>query len=122
MARLAAGDTSPPPSAKLMMLGDEGTLLRRRDARCQRPARQLRGDLDWIVMTMELEHQPKKTATGVTTRWHLANEPVVARPRSARYRIRKFVRRIGLALSLQVRVSVAILASAIWLLSVSCVP
>jgi non-specific serine/threonine protein kinase/serine/threonine-protein kinase len=119
MARLAAGDTSPPtPSAKLMMLGDEGTLVA--ETRRTVPAalrRQLRGDLDWIVMkAMEPDRSHRyETANGLASdlRRHLAHEPVIARPRSTRYRVRKFVRRHRTGVITAGAVSVAVLASAI---------
>lgn len=119
LAQLAAGDTSPPtPSAKLMMLGDEA--IRVAEARHTERAtlrRQLKGDLDWIVMkAMEPERSRRyETANGLASdlHRHLANEPVVARPRSARYRIRKFVRRHRTGVVTAGIVSVAVLASAI---------
>jgi non-specific serine/threonine protein kinase/serine/threonine-protein kinase len=119
MARLAAGDTSPPtPSAKLMMLGDEGTLVA--ETRRTVPAalrRQLKGDLDWIVMkAMEPDRSHRyETANGLASdlRRHLNHEPVVARPRSTRYRVRKFVRRHRTGVITAGAVSVAVLASAI---------
>ena len=119
LARLAAGDTSPPtPSAKFMLLGDEGTLVA--EARHTERAvlrRQLKGDLDWIVMkAMEPERSHRyETANGLANdlHRHLAHEPVVARPHSTRYRVRKFVRRHRTGVVTAGVVSVAILASAI---------
>jgi WD40 repeat protein/TPR repeat protein len=59
--------------------------------------RQLRGDLDWITMkALERERErrygtPSELAADL--RRHLNDEPVVARPASARYQLRKFMRR-----------------------------
>jgi len=119
MARLAAGDTSPPtPSAKLMTLGAEETSVaqtRRTEPGSLR--RELKGDLDWIVMkAMEPERSRRyETANGLANdlRRHLLNEPVVARPRSARYRMAKFVRRHRAGVITAGAVSVAIVAFAV---------
>jgi len=57
----------------------------------------LRGDLDWIVMKCLEKDRTRRyeTANGLAAdiQRHLANEPVIARPPSAGYRLRKFVRR-----------------------------
>jgi tRNA A-37 threonylcarbamoyl transferase component Bud32 len=58
---------------------------------------QLSTDLDWIVMKCLEKDRTRRyeTANGVAMdiRRHLNNEPVLARPRSAAYRAKKFVRR-----------------------------
>jgi WD40 repeat protein/tRNA A-37 threonylcarbamoyl transferase component Bud32 len=58
---------------------------------------QLSTDLDWIVMKCLEKDRTRRyeTANGVAMdiRRHLNNEPVVARPPSAAYRAKKFVRR-----------------------------
>lgn len=57
----------------------------------------LRGDLDWIVVkALEKDRQRRyATANGLAAdiKRYLDNEPVVARPPSARYRLRKLVQR-----------------------------
>jgi serine/threonine protein kinase/tetratricopeptide (TPR) repeat protein len=119
LARLAAGDTSPPtPSAKLMTLGADETavaLTRRTEPAGLR--RELKGDLDWIVMkAMEPERSRRyETANGLASdlRRHLAHEPVVARPRSARYRMTKFIRRHRAGVITAAAVTIAIVASAV---------
>jgi non-specific serine/threonine protein kinase/serine/threonine-protein kinase len=119
MARLAAGDTAPPtPSAKLMTLGAEQTIVA--NSRHTEPAalrRELKGDLDWIVMkAMEPERSRRyETANGLAQdlRRHLANEPVLARPRSARYRTAKFVRRHRTGVITAGAVSIAVVAFAV---------
>ena len=62
-----------------------------------RLASQLRGDLDWITMKA-LEKDPARrygspSDLAADILRHLNDEPVLARPPSARYRARKFVRR-----------------------------
>lgn len=59
--------------------------------------RALSGDLDWIVMkAMEKDRQRRYATCGALAediRRYLANEPILARPPSAAYRLRKFTRR-----------------------------
>ena len=58
---------------------------------------QLQGDLDWIVMKCLEKDRTRRyeTANGLAAdiQRHLSDEPVVACPPSAGYRLRKFVRR-----------------------------
>ena len=60
-------------------------------------SRQLRGDLDWIIMkSLEKERARRyETANGLAAdiQRHLSDEPVLASPPSAVYQVRKFVRR-----------------------------
>jgi tetratricopeptide (TPR) repeat protein len=59
--------------------------------------RQIRGDLDWIVLkALERDRERRyETADGLAqdVLRHLADEPVLARPPSRAYRLRKFVRK-----------------------------
>ncbi|MCZ6834810.1 MAG: serine/threonine-protein kinase [Planctomycetota bacterium] len=86
------------PSTKLSALGDQSTTSaekRRLDIRSL--TRELRGDLDWIVMkALEKDRERRyETANGLAMdiSRHLNNEPVTASPPSAAYKISKFVRR-----------------------------
>jgi serine/threonine protein kinase len=88
----------PRPSAKLTQIQQAGTAiasLRSTDVDGLR--RQLRGDLDWIIMrAMEPERNRRyETANGLAQDLDrfLADEPVTARPPSAGYRLGKFARR-----------------------------
>src|SRR5207302_4080683 len=62
---------------------------------------QLRGDLDWVVMKCLEKNRSRRyeTANGLAMdlKRFLHNEPVVARPPSATYRLEKLVRRNKLA-------------------------
>jgi non-specific serine/threonine protein kinase/serine/threonine-protein kinase len=66
-------------------------------------SRQLRGDLDWIVMKAMEKDRTRRYATAsdlaADIQRHLGNEPVLAGPPSEAYRIRKFVMRnkVGVA-------------------------
>lgn len=59
--------------------------------------RELRGDLDWIVLKAiekdRARRYPSASELAADIERHLRNEPVAARPPSAAYRIGKFVRR-----------------------------
>jgi serine/threonine protein kinase/formylglycine-generating enzyme required for sulfatase activity len=72
-------------------------------------ARELRGDLDWIVMTALEKERGRRYASvdglAADVERHLAGDPVLAAPPSAMYRLRKLVRRhrafaIGAAVTL----------------------
>src|ERR1051325_2855375 len=74
---------------------------------------ELRGDLDWIVMKCLEKDRTRRyeTANGLAAdiRRHLANEPVIARPPSTAYKLRKFVRRNKLAVGAAAAVVLAML-------------
>jgi tetratricopeptide (TPR) repeat protein len=86
------------PSARLSKLGERGSLIakaRGMDAGSLR--RQLRGDLDWIVMkALEKDRSRRYTSPADLardTQRYLDDEPVLAGPPTNAYRARKFVRR-----------------------------
>ncbi len=76
--------------------GGKGLGLGRIDDSRQR-LRELRGDLDWIVMRCLEKDRTRRyeTANGLASdlQRHLANEPVLARPPSAAYKLQKAFRR-----------------------------
>jgi non-specific serine/threonine protein kinase/serine/threonine-protein kinase len=119
LARLASGDTRPPtPSVGLITAAakNEDIVQRRRsDARHLR--KELRGDLDWIVMKAMHPDRALRyetaNALGLDIRRHLANEPVSARPPSTRYRLGKFVRRHKVGVVTAGVASVLVVASTI---------
>ncbi|MCU0627040.1 MAG: serine/threonine-protein kinase [Gemmatimonadaceae bacterium] len=119
LARLAAGESNPPtPSDRLSTLEREReqiAKLRRTDVPHLRRA--LKGDLDWIIMrAMHPDRaQRYETATGLAAdiRRHLADEPIVARPPSARYRLGKFVRRHRVGVAAAAIVSTSVVAGAV---------
>ena len=112
--RIIREEQPPKPSTKLSSLGDASTTNadnRRLDPRSL--MRELRGDLDWIVMkALEKDRKDRyETANGFASdiRRHLAHEPVLAGPPSATYRIRKFIRRHRIGFAAAVLVAVAFL-------------
>jgi tetratricopeptide (TPR) repeat protein len=92
-------ETDPPKaSTRLSSLGDTQKMiaeLRRTDPGALQ--KQLKGDLDWIIMrAMEKDRIRRyETANGlaVDIRRHLKNEPISAHPPRVAYKIAKFVRR-----------------------------
>lgn len=79
--------------------------------------RQVRGELDWIVMKC-LEKDPARRYQSATElideiHRHLSQQPVLAGPPSAAYRLRKFVRRNKLPVSAAAGVLVALTAGLI---------
>lgn len=96
--RIIREDDPQKPSTKLSNIGSASLTLakfRRTDARSL--GRQIKGDLDWIVMKAIEKNRARRyeTANGLAAdiRRHLRNEPVVAGPPGPRYRIGKFVKR-----------------------------
>ncbi|HEY2951082.1 MAG TPA: serine/threonine-protein kinase [Verrucomicrobiae bacterium] len=86
-------------STRLATLGADEltTTARRRSADTAKLLHQPRGDLDWIVMKCLEKDRTRRyeTANGLALdlKRHLNHEPVVARPPSTAYRIRRIVQR-----------------------------
>jgi serine/threonine protein kinase len=91
---------SEPPRPSTRVSTDRERLKATAEMRMAEPkqlVRSLRGDLDWITMKA-LEKDPSRryaTASELSadTGRYLSHEPVLARPASATYRARKYVRR-----------------------------
>jgi eukaryotic-like serine/threonine-protein kinase len=86
------------PSARLSRLGDRGSdLAKMRGTDTGALCRQLRGDLDWIVMkALEKDRSRRYASPGDLardTQRFLEHEPVLAGSPTAMYRLGKFVRR-----------------------------
>ncbi|HTS26943.1 MAG TPA: serine/threonine-protein kinase [Bryobacteraceae bacterium] len=91
-------DEPPLPSARVTASRKASTASA--DARGTEPdhlASQLRGDLDWITMKALEKNRERRYGTAselaADVRRHLHHEPVLARPVSAVYRLRKYSRR-----------------------------
>lgn len=99
LASLGNGETSPSsPSVGLSTaVARSNTIAQRRRTDVRNLRKELRGDLDWIVMKAmhpDRSHRfETASAFGADLKRHLANEPVMARPPSTRYRVGKFVQR-----------------------------
>ncbi|MGI9455402.1 MAG: protein kinase domain-containing protein [Aeoliella sp.] len=86
------------PSTRISTLGQAtAKVASHRGTDAKKLAALLRGDLDWIVMRALEKNRNRRyeTANGLAldVRRHLSNEPVVARPPSAMYRLSKLARR-----------------------------
>jgi serine/threonine protein kinase len=103
MARLIKTAEPQKPSTRLSTLAHtprpDTAVGRTRDLRTIQ--RELRGDLDWIVMKCLEKDRSRRydTANGLAAdlKRHLDNEPVLARPPSATYKFQKALRRNKLA-------------------------
>jgi WD40 repeat protein/serine/threonine protein kinase len=87
------------PSTRFATLKGEEltTAAKQRSADSSKVLHQLKGDLDWIVMKCLEKDRTRRydTATGLAfdIKRHLDNEPVLARPPSVAYKLRKAFRR-----------------------------
>jgi len=103
------------PSTRLGSLpADElTTSARRRQTEPPKLIHLVRGDLDWIVMKALEKDRTRRyeTASGLAgdVQRHLDNEPVMARPPSAAYRLQKLVRRNKLVFAAGTAVALALM-------------
>jgi serine/threonine protein kinase/tetratricopeptide (TPR) repeat protein len=101
--RLIQEEEPPRPSLRLSTSDALPSLAAQRQTEPAKLSRLVRGDLDWIVLRALEKDRNRRydTANGLAmgVQRHLADEPVLACPPSAAYRLRKFVRkhRAGLA-------------------------
>jgi serine/threonine protein kinase len=98
MLRIIKEEEPPRPSTRLTQSHDSlASLAARRRTEPARLAKEVRGELDWIVMKALEKDRTRRyeTADGLArdVERHLADEPVEACPPAATYRVRKFVRR-----------------------------
>lgn len=98
LRRVICEEDPPRPTTRLSTSGDNTKELAER-RRTSLPAlvRELRGDLEWIVMKC-LEKDPARRYASVSEleadlQRHLNHEPVLASSPSATYRLKKFLRR-----------------------------
>ncbi len=118
MRRIIREEEPVRPSTRLGTLGMAEATALTRTRRTQIPAlaEAIRGDLDWIVMKCLEKDRTRRyeTANGLATdlQRYLDDEPVLARPPSTTYRIRKFVRRNKAAVVAGVAIAAALIAGA----------
>src|SRR5207245_4017819 len=93
----------PRPSTRLatMTEAQRTTVAKARSTDSVKLRSQLRGDLDWVVMKCLEKDRTRRYETtnglAMDLKRFLSNEPVVARPPSAAYRLEKLVRRNKMA-------------------------
>ena len=95
-----------PPNPSTKVSGDKDTSSATADARGTEPKQlisQLRGDLDWITMKALERDRTRRYGTpselAADLKRFLNHEPVIARPASPGYRLRKYIRRHRVAMS-----------------------
>jgi serine/threonine protein kinase len=99
MQRIIQEKEPPRPSIRFTSLGGprSGEVAKLRATEPRALTRQIKGDLDWIVMKSLEKDRTRRYQTALAFAQdigrHLANEPIQARPPSTAYRVRKFVRR-----------------------------
>ena len=89
---------APTPSKRLSALGEAvGEISKHRHVDPAALRRLLRGDLDWIAMKCLEKDRTRRYETvhslARDIERHLSDEPVLARPPSAAYRLKKYVRK-----------------------------
>ena len=110
-------ETEPPrPSQRLQALA-RAEIVKAAEARRVEPGRLvglMLGDLDWIVMKALEKDRARRyeTANGLAfdLQRHLGNEPVLARPPSQLYRLRKLIRRNRVVFAAGAAVATALVA------------
>ena len=101
--RLASGDSTPPlPSARFDSLGEyRAAVADARRTNIEHLRRELRGDLDWIVMKSLEPDRARRyetvSALAADIERFINHQTVTARPPTLSYRLRKFIRRNRLA-------------------------
>jgi eukaryotic-like serine/threonine-protein kinase len=97
--RTAVDEDPVVPSARLSALAaeEQTTITSRRGTDTATLRKELKGDLDWIAMKAMARDRTQRyeaaSALAVDLQRWLRNEPIAARPPSARYRMRKFAQR-----------------------------
>ncbi len=113
MLRLIREQEPAKPSTKLSTADGLPTLAANRGTEPAKLTKLVRGELDWIVMKALEKDRGRRyeTANGfaMDVQRYLADEPVLACPPSAGYRLRKFVRRNKRALTTAAALTVAVL-------------
>jgi serine/threonine protein kinase/Flp pilus assembly protein TadD len=117
--RIIREEEPPRPSTKLSTAEGLPTLAANRGTEPAKLTKLVRGELDWIVMkALEKDRNRRyETANGfaLDVQRYLADEPVLACPPSAGYRLRKFARRNkgGLAVTALVLFFLVLLGSGV---------
>jgi WD40 repeat protein len=115
LRRIIREEEPPRPSTRLTTLALEAasTVGTQRKSDPRQLSRLFRGELDWIVMKcLEKDRTGRyETASGLARdiQRYLSDEPVLACPPSAAYRLRKFARRNKTALAMAGLISAALI-------------
>jgi serine/threonine protein kinase/tetratricopeptide (TPR) repeat protein len=117
LPRLIREEEPPRPSTRLSLLGDTATVLAgKRGLDVKRLVQLLAGDLDWVVMkALEKDRNRRYDTPGSFAEdigRYLRREPILARPPSTAYKLRKFAQRNRAAVLTGSAVAVALLVGA----------
>jgi serine/threonine-protein kinase len=117
MRRMIREEDPPRPSTRISTLGQAATTVSaRRKSDPRRLSQLFRGELDWIVMKALEKDRNRRyetaSAFAADVQHYLQDQPVLACPPSAWYRLRKYARRnkAGLALAVCLFSTAAVLA------------
>src|SRR5213075_946828 len=118
--RMIKEEEPPKPSTRLSDSGEAlASISAQRHIEPAKLTKLVRGELDWIVMkTLEKDRSRRyETTSGFAAdvQRYLNDEPVLACPPSARYRLRKFARRNKAALATALAVALAVLFAVVGL-------
>lgn len=117
MHRKIREDDPQRPSTRLTQSDESSELAKVRKTTVKILKRELRGDLDWIVLkAMEKDRNrryPTSSSLADELLRHLDLEPVLARPPSLGYRVEKYFRRNRLQASAAAVVAIALLAGGV---------
>jgi serine/threonine protein kinase len=113
MLRMIREVEPPRPSTRLSASDELPSIAAHRKLEPKKLTRLVHGELDWIVMKCLEKDRGRRyeTANGLAMdiQRYVADEPVVAGPPSARYRLRKFARRNKRALLMAALLGVVLL-------------
>jgi WD40 repeat protein len=114
MHRVIREQDPPKPSSRVTTAAETANeVAERRHTKPPRLAQQLRGDLDWITLKAlekdRARRYPSASEFAADIERYLADEPVTARPPSARYRLEKAIRRHRVAVAAGAAVFAALL-------------
>jgi serine/threonine protein kinase/tetratricopeptide (TPR) repeat protein len=114
LQRLIREEEPPRPSHRLLSLGDAATVpAGNRSLDVKRLAQLLAGDLDWVVMkALDKDRNRRYDTPGcfvADIERYLRHEPVLARPPSATYKLKKFAQRNRAAVLTATAVAAALL-------------
>ena len=113
--RIIREEEPPKPTTRLSSLGQSGNgIAERRRTDVASLTKDLRGDLDWVTMkAMEKDRMRRYASSSelaADIERHLKNEPVLACPPGSAYRVRKFVRRHRMGVSIAAAAVVVLIA------------
>ncbi len=111
----------PRPSTKLTSLGEDSTAIaHKRRTEVRSLARQLRGDLDWIVMKcLEKDRTRRYDSAGglaAEIQRFLDHEPILAGPPGKVYRLRKWIHRHGRVIAINSSLVVLLIVAILFFL------